>query len=222
MKRAVTNSGRANVMSRSRHSCSECLGGSKTWSASSSLSWPVKSSIGEMSRRTSATPSSMNQLERLALDRDQVGQLERPPQLGEGQSITGRETNQQSSLQRTADAAGQGEIAQQRHERRDTASRILALGESGLQPRVYLRRPGPLGLATLCPRRIRRGPPRVKAWSGQSRQTAHDSVERSPRARRTSSPRRRPSSSSSTTSTGPTTRRSTTRRTPSSRSGRTC
>src|SRR5439155_1503141 len=47
-------------MSRSRHSCSECLGGSKTWSASSSLSWPVKSSIGEMSRRTSATPSSRN------------------------------------------------------------------------------------------------------------------------------------------------------------------
>src|SRR6266536_2334323 len=47
-------------MSRSRHSCSECLGGSKTWSASSSLSWPVKSSIGEMSRSTSATPSSRN------------------------------------------------------------------------------------------------------------------------------------------------------------------
>ena len=38
MNRAVTNSGRANVMSRSRHSSSECLGGSKTWSESSSLS----------------------------------------------------------------------------------------------------------------------------------------------------------------------------------------
>ena len=48
-------------MSRSRHSSSECLGGSKTWSVSSSLSWPVKSSIGEMSRSTSATPSSRNQ-----------------------------------------------------------------------------------------------------------------------------------------------------------------
>ena len=60
MKRAVTKSGRANVMSRSRHSSSECFGGSKTWSASSSFSWPVKSSIGEMSRRTSATPSSRN------------------------------------------------------------------------------------------------------------------------------------------------------------------
>src|SRR4029079_1986073 len=58
---AVTNSGRAKVMSRSRHSSSECLGGSKTWSVSSSLSWPVKSSIGEMSRKTSATPSSRNQ-----------------------------------------------------------------------------------------------------------------------------------------------------------------
>ena len=38
MKRAVTNSGRANVMSRSRHSSSECFGGSNTWSDSSSFS----------------------------------------------------------------------------------------------------------------------------------------------------------------------------------------
>ena len=60
MKRAVTNSGRANVMSRSRHSSSEYFGGSKMWSESSSLSWPVKSSIGEMSARTSATPCSRN------------------------------------------------------------------------------------------------------------------------------------------------------------------
>src|SRR5205823_1556254 len=47
-------------MSRSRHSSSEYFGGSKMWSESSSLSWPVKSSIGEMSERTSATPCSRN------------------------------------------------------------------------------------------------------------------------------------------------------------------
>ena len=60
MNRAVTKSGRAYVMSRSRHSSSEYFGGSKTWSVSSSLSWPVKSSMGEMSERTSATPCSRN------------------------------------------------------------------------------------------------------------------------------------------------------------------
>src|SRR4051795_10260618 len=49
-------------MSRSRHSSSEYFGGSKMWSESSSLSWPVKSSIGEMSERTSATPCSRNQM----------------------------------------------------------------------------------------------------------------------------------------------------------------
>ena len=38
MKRAVTKSGRAKVMSRSRHSSSECFGGSNTWSDSSSFS----------------------------------------------------------------------------------------------------------------------------------------------------------------------------------------
>ncbi len=38
MNRAVTNSGRAYVMSRSRHSSSEYFGGSKMWSDSSSLS----------------------------------------------------------------------------------------------------------------------------------------------------------------------------------------
>src|SRR4249920_1178726 len=47
-------------MSRWRHSSSEYFGGSKMWSESSSLSWPVKSSIGEMSERTSATPCSRN------------------------------------------------------------------------------------------------------------------------------------------------------------------
>src|SRR4051812_5618253 len=61
MKRAVTNSGREKVMSFSRHSDSEYFGGSNSWSASSSLRVPVKSSIGEMSERTSATPSSRNQ-----------------------------------------------------------------------------------------------------------------------------------------------------------------
>ena len=60
MNRAVTNNGRAYVMSRARQSSSEYFGGSKMWSDSSSLSWPVKSSIGEMSARTSATPCSRN------------------------------------------------------------------------------------------------------------------------------------------------------------------
>src|SRR5438874_9437450 len=47
-------------MSLSRHSSSECLGGSKTCSDSSSFRVPVKSSIGEISARTSAMPSSRN------------------------------------------------------------------------------------------------------------------------------------------------------------------
>src|SRR5947207_10889474 len=47
-------------MSRERQSSSEYFGGSKMWSDSSSLSCPVKSSIGEMSERTSATPCSRN------------------------------------------------------------------------------------------------------------------------------------------------------------------
>src|SRR5262249_60187443 len=43
-----------------RHSSSECFGGSKTWSESSSFSVPVKSASGEMSERTSGIPSSRN------------------------------------------------------------------------------------------------------------------------------------------------------------------
>ncbi len=47
-------------MSFSRHSASEYFGGSNSWSASSSFRLPVKSSIGEMSARTSAMPSLTN------------------------------------------------------------------------------------------------------------------------------------------------------------------
>jgi hypothetical protein len=62
MKRAVTKSGREKVMSFSLHSSSEYLGGSNSGSANSTLSDPVKSSIGEISVRVSAMPSSRNHL----------------------------------------------------------------------------------------------------------------------------------------------------------------
>src|SRR5438105_4502302 len=62
MKRAVTKRGREKVMSFSLHSSSEYFGGSNSGSASSSFREPVKSSIGEMSVRVSAIPSSRNQV----------------------------------------------------------------------------------------------------------------------------------------------------------------
>ena len=108
MKRAVTNSGRAKVMSRSRHSSSECFGGSKTWSASSSLSWPVKSSIGEMSREDLGDALLEEPLEGLALDRDEIGQVEDLAKLGEGETFAGRETSQRHSLQWAQATRGPG------------------------------------------------------------------------------------------------------------------
>src|SRR5581483_10610696 len=62
MKRAVTKRGREKVMSFSLHSSSEYFGGSNSGSASSSFREPVKSSMGEMSVRVSAIPSSRNHL----------------------------------------------------------------------------------------------------------------------------------------------------------------
>ena len=62
MKRAVTKRGREKVMSFSLHSSSEYFGGSNSGSASSSFKEPVKSSMGEMSVRVSAIPSSRNHL----------------------------------------------------------------------------------------------------------------------------------------------------------------
>ena len=97
MKRAVTKSGRAKVMSRSRHSSSECFGGSKTWSASSSFSGPVKSSIGEMSREDLGDALVEEPLERLALDGDEVREGEDLAELAERKTFTGRETGQRHS-----------------------------------------------------------------------------------------------------------------------------
>ena len=97
MNRAVTNSGRAKVMSRSRHSSSECFGGSKTWSASSSFSWPVKSSIGEMSREDLGDALLEEPLERLALDGDEVRESQDLAELAERETLTGRETSQRHS-----------------------------------------------------------------------------------------------------------------------------
>src|SRR5205814_1889464 len=62
MKRAVTKRGREKVISFSLHSSSEYFGGSNSGSASSSFREPVKSSMGDMSVRVSAIPSSRNDL----------------------------------------------------------------------------------------------------------------------------------------------------------------
>src|SRR5690554_4577712 len=48
-------------MSFSLHSSWECLGSSKRCSEKDSAIWPVKSSIGEISSKTSASPRSFNQ-----------------------------------------------------------------------------------------------------------------------------------------------------------------
>src|SRR5882724_1647316 len=62
MKRAVTKRGLEKVMSFSLHSSSEYFGGSNSGSASSNFREPVKSSMGEISVRVSAMPSSRNHL----------------------------------------------------------------------------------------------------------------------------------------------------------------
>ena len=95
-------------MSRSRHSSSECFGGSKTWSDSSSLSWPVKSSIGEMSREDLGDTLLEEPLEGLALHRDEIGQVQHLAQLTERKTLTGRETSQRNSSE-LKDVCGRGE-----------------------------------------------------------------------------------------------------------------
>ena len=57
----------------------------------------MKSSIGEMSERTSRDTLLEEPLERLPLDRDEVGQLEDLAQLGEGKAFAGHERSQRHS-----------------------------------------------------------------------------------------------------------------------------
>src|SRR6478735_4824090 len=56
MNSAVTNRGAAYVTSRSLHSSTEFLGGSKRWSRKESDMVPEKSSIGEISSKISSRP----------------------------------------------------------------------------------------------------------------------------------------------------------------------
>ena len=60
MKRAVTKSGRGEGHVLLAALVLGVLGRVEDVVGELQLQWPVKSSIGEMSRRTSATPSSMN------------------------------------------------------------------------------------------------------------------------------------------------------------------
>ena len=85
-------------MSRSRHSSSECFGGSNTWSVSSSFSWPVKSSIGEMSREDLGDAVLEEPLERLRLDLDEVREVLDLAKLRERHTLTGRD-DEPTSLQ---------------------------------------------------------------------------------------------------------------------------
>ena len=75
-------------MSFSLHSSTENLGGGRRSSSvgsnsSSSCSVSLKSLMGEMSRKVSARPWLQEPLEALALDGDEIGQLERLGQVGE-------------------------------------------------------------------------------------------------------------------------------------------
>src|SRR3954470_15948082 len=117
-------------MSRSRHSSSEYFGGSKMWSESSSLSWPVKSSIGEMSERTSATPCSRNQMKDSRCTAIRSGSWSTSCNLEkERRSRDAREANvtpecsegrKRESCDRAAGARGPGEGTQGRHGSADT------------------------------------------------------------------------------------------------------
>src|SRR3954453_10862925 len=117
-------------MSRSRHSSPEYFGGSKMWSDSSSLSWPVKSSIGEMSERTSATPCSRNHRKDSRCTAMRSGSWRTSCSLEkERRSRDAREANvtpecsegrEQTSCDRAAGAREPWERTQRRHGRADT------------------------------------------------------------------------------------------------------
>ena len=79
-------------MSFSLHSSTENFGGGRrSMSVGSnsriSLSEPEKSSIGLMSRNVSASPCSRNQLEGVALNRDEVRQRQDLVEVGEGETL---------------------------------------------------------------------------------------------------------------------------------------
>src|SRR3954471_22882681 len=157
-------------MSRSRHSSSEYFGGSKMWSDSSSLSWPVKSSIGEMSERTSATPCSRNHRKDSRCTAIRSGscrtscnlEKERRSRVAREAKVApeGSEGRKQASCDRAAGAREPWERTQRRHGRADTTveqsrTRIVPVQDRKGQTRTGLRAGG----------RIRRSARQVKVSS---------------------------------------------------------
>src|SRR4029453_3887846 len=91
---------REKVLSRSRHSSTECSGSSKRCSPKVRAIWPVKSSMGLISSEGPPGTVGDQPLKGLALDGDEVGDWEDLGDLAEGESRGGRGTRvaQQASL----------------------------------------------------------------------------------------------------------------------------
>ena len=128
MNRAVTNSGRANVMSALAALLLGVLGRVEDVVGELELELTGEVLDGRDVGQDLGDPLVEEPLEGRSLDGDQVGKLEDLGKTGERKTLTGRETRQGGSSGNSGARADQGNIAERWLGRTDTASRIIAAG----------------------------------------------------------------------------------------------